>query len=471
MKAAKSYLITVFSGLLFFILLWLAVFYLQLGMPTPASEQADTLFTLKTLAAKQITSPKIVIIAGSSAHFAVNAEKITQALGRPTINFGVYAGLEPAYFLYKAKEILKPGDTAILALEYIFYTYTPNFNPYGEVYVDHLLARDPHFFHSLPVIDQLEIMAALPLSRLIRPFKLAFFRQAPLNSSLCAKLYYNAYGDTHNNNRICMNEQTRTIKKAALPDSGLSMPSKDARIWEVLRSFAAWCKDNHIQLLATAPNHRYFPGLINNNTRASIEKIKAMYVALGIPFIGNPFQAMFDKRFYFDRTYHVNELGKELYTQQLIDSLKKEKAVTWPVNNSLASLASTSAQNALDLALVRFNGWESLAGLEPVSKTKGIVQAQGQKEILLKALVQERGKIYFHAQFQPLTNQQTMRITIDGKPIWQQIYADSKKLYNVALALPTEKGEHLIKIEAIKGSHSKNYSENYWVFKALEIRA
>jgi len=63
-------------------------------------------------------APRYLLFGGSSVHFSYSAEVIADLTGLPVINMGTHAGLGADYLLYKARQVLRPGDTAIIALEH-----------------------------------------------------------------------------------------------------------------------------------------------------------------------------------------------------------------------------------------------------------------------------------------------------------------------------------------------------------------
>lgn len=494
-SSVNRYLIGFFGGQLLLLILWVSFFFAQLGLPTPNSEWANQLFEQKTRAANHIQGQKLVIVAGSSTHFGVNAEKISKELKIPTINFGTFGGLEPEYFFYKVKNVLKPGDTVIVALEYVFYTYRPK--RYGPVYVDHFIARDPAFFFSLPYRDQLEIIASISLKRLVKPI-LTLLRKNS-NSPICKSVYYTPYGDTQNTNRVCMTDVERASKEKGVPDPGLSNPSAVSNIWDDLRNFSLWCKKNNINVIATAPNHMYFEQIDNEKTQANLQIIKDHYATLGIPFIGDPFKAMLDEAYYFDTIYHPNELGKELYTQQLIEAIKNETQLInyqpelsigfaedknngaiesalnkfngWEPLQGLNSTMTIKRKNykALDSALTQFNGWKLLKASYNKEQSEEIpIIAWGKSEIVLKLNLFKKEKILFSMEFNPRFIKQMVTVFIDEKPVWQHQYTGAKQFYSLKLPLMMSRGEHLLKITS-HTSTEIHHSDNCLLFKSLLV--
>jgi hypothetical protein len=60
---------------------------------------------------------RIIIIGGSGTHYGFSGSEVSRLTGLPAVNFGTHAGLGLSYLLYRAKQILQPGDFAVLVIE------------------------------------------------------------------------------------------------------------------------------------------------------------------------------------------------------------------------------------------------------------------------------------------------------------------------------------------------------------------
>lgn len=71
---------------------------------------------------------KIVIIGGSSLAFGLDAKLLSETLGRPVINFGLYATLGTKVMMDYSKKAIKEGDIIIIAPEMNEQTWSTYFN-------------------------------------------------------------------------------------------------------------------------------------------------------------------------------------------------------------------------------------------------------------------------------------------------------------------------------------------------------
>ena len=95
-----------------------ATFHAQLGTMTWKTAVRCSIAEAKMQAIAALPSPKLVFIGGSAVHKGINTGMLGEALGVPAGNFGTLAQVGPKIMLFKAQQLLKPGDTAVLVFEY-----------------------------------------------------------------------------------------------------------------------------------------------------------------------------------------------------------------------------------------------------------------------------------------------------------------------------------------------------------------
>ena len=75
-----------------------------------------------------IEEPKVVVIGGSSVAFGIDSRQMEEQLGRPVVNFGLYASLGSKVMLDLARNAICPGDIVVLAFETDNQTLSMYFN-------------------------------------------------------------------------------------------------------------------------------------------------------------------------------------------------------------------------------------------------------------------------------------------------------------------------------------------------------
>ena len=117
MKVPWRFILGLLAGLVLAIAVFLGFLYSQLGVPTHQSQWIFDISQKKERLASEITTPKLLIVAGSSALFSINAKIISEQTGFPAINMGNHAGLALDYRLYRIRKIARPGDKILIASE------------------------------------------------------------------------------------------------------------------------------------------------------------------------------------------------------------------------------------------------------------------------------------------------------------------------------------------------------------------
>lgn len=305
-------------GLCLFSTGWLGALLLQAGRPTLSSQWIADAYRLKTATAAVITGPKIVIVAGSSALFGLDAGMIEQAYGLPTINFGVNAGLLLPYILYKSKEILHPGDIVLMPLEYGLYNYdgVPNVQM-----IDQIWSRDPGVLRHLSALEALRMVWMVSAERLVE----GFLAQggAP---AMCGPYGYqniDARGNqihTSAAEALAWSRDWTNLQKELPRRYAANSHNSDAWAW--LKRYFDWARERGIRVIITPPTMMFSPFYYENaQERAFYEGLKSRVEALGVPFVGDPYDYMYERQWYFNTDYHLNDLGRQRHTQRLIADL------------------------------------------------------------------------------------------------------------------------------------------------------
>lgn len=297
---------------------WLGALQLQAGRPTASSQWIADAYRLKTAAAAAIPGPRIVIVAGSSALFGLDAGMIEQTYGLPTINFGVNAGLLLPYVLHKSKEILRPGDIVLMPLEYSFYTYdgVPNVQM-----IDQIWSRDPGFLRQLGLSEQLRMVWLPSASRLVEG--LLARGGAP---AMCGP-----YGFEHLDGR---GDQTHTSAAEALAWASdwtnlqkelprrFGLESDHPEAWAWLGRYLDWARERGVRVIITPPTMMFAPFYRDDaRERAFYQGLGSRVRALGVPFVGDPYAYMYERQWYFNTDYHLNDLGRQRHTRRVIADL------------------------------------------------------------------------------------------------------------------------------------------------------
>ena len=316
-----QYLLWMGLGFLAPALAWYGLVRMQVGVPTESSRWVSEIYAKKMRAARSAPSPRLLLIGGSNVLFGVRAADLTGPLGVPVINLGVHADLGVEYMLYRAKRVLRPGDTALLCFEYraLVDPAAPN-----EMLVDYVLSRDPGYLSHLSVLERLRFLYGVSQGRLIAGLRARFRGPGPHTWKYHSRTL-DALGDeTHNQpGEITPHDRRKVsrLKSSVLPMHG---NAPHAHIFAVLRSFKDWCDAHHVRLLLTYPSTIRFSDYGLPAPQRELARSRAFYAGLGVPVLGAPEEFMYDRSHFFDTIYHLNSVGETHRTAQLLALLRPE---------------------------------------------------------------------------------------------------------------------------------------------------
>jgi len=291
--------------------------WMQFDAPTPTSQWIYDLYAIKTKIAAQIDSPKLVVTAGSNAMMGISCDQIQTTTEIPCINGAINVGLGLDYILYQARSFVREGDTLLLPLEYELYETDPR--P-SSVAIDYVFAHDSEYWQQANLVLKTRFLFGLGLKRtLIGVFnKLQYDPEADNTEKRLKSI--NAAGDWVRNRPIDLTPEHRRRLLLFAPHKssqlGLTNYSQQ-RIGE----FIQWCRDRQIKVVIAWPNTVKYAEYQQAEYQEFFASIQTFFQQLNVPVIGEPEDYMYDRSLFFDSTYHLNDTGVAIRTQQLIDSL------------------------------------------------------------------------------------------------------------------------------------------------------
>lgn len=305
-------------GILLLGMVWTALIYTQVGKPTLSSQWISDAYEHKMARATSIEGTRLFIVGGSASLFGLDSAVLEKTYGLPTVNLGVNAGLLLPYVLLKSQTVLKRGDIVIMPLEYHFYVYDgkPNVQM-----IDQIFSRDPQFFKHLTLQEQLQMLWHITPQRLYDGFMAKGGTKSMMGPYGYANL--NAYGDqTHTSQEEAQQwaYDWESLKKELPRHYGHD--SQNDMGWKWLQSYITWAKKEGICLIFTPPtmmNDSFYE--TNLQEREFYTTLKKKVESLGVSFVGEPYTYMYDRKYYFNTDYHLNEVGRKLWTKDLIKDL------------------------------------------------------------------------------------------------------------------------------------------------------
>jgi len=297
---------------------WGGAVFLQSGRPTLSSQWIADAYAIKTAAAQKIAGAKILIVSGSSALFGVDSKLLADALGLPVVNYGVNGGLLLPYVLLKSQSVLNPGDVVIMPLEYHFYTYDgiPNVQM-----IDQIWSRDPTFFGRLNFSEQVRMVWMVSFERMLEGF---WARGGA--ATMCGPYGYRNIDEN--------GDQMHTSAVEAVQWAGdwerskKDLPRRYGRqghhpeAWTWLERYWRWAKGNGIRVIVMPPPMMDDPICRNDPHELRFyQGLKIKVEAFGVSFVGNPYDYMYHRRYFFNTHYHLNDEGRAENTRRMIKDL------------------------------------------------------------------------------------------------------------------------------------------------------
>ncbi len=302
-------------------LVWCCLVYGQTGNPSLMSQWIHDVYQKKKSSALAVKERKILIVAGSNALFGIDSPLLSERLGHEVINYGVNAGILLPATLHKATEVIRQNDMVLMPLEYPMYSY--NGRPNIQM-MDYIYSRDPVFFFHLTLKEQFFMVWELPVTRLVDGY---FFKGGqPLTAGLYGAFNINAYGDQINTGPKFQTPGIANELNGHTPNRYGQQFIKDALAWQYIDAFVQWCEKRQVTVI-------FMPSTLlgfdlysrDRREREFYQTIPGIVRKKGYPFVGRPQDYMYEKKYYFNTDFHLNEAGRRLRTCRMADDLLASK--------------------------------------------------------------------------------------------------------------------------------------------------
>ncbi|HYQ70860.1 MAG TPA: hypothetical protein VET88_02910, partial [Gammaproteobacteria bacterium] len=222
-----------------------------------------------------------------------------------------------------SKQVLQPGDIALLVLEYELFQEQ---NDYSETLLLHMASGDPGYFHALPLFEKVRVMAKLPWKRLRKGLKSAFQKNrkegdAKGETGEDSDIYridnIDANGDQLGLEPENMSERDRRkiarLTAMRLDESTISDYSR-----ELLDDYLEWAGNHQVCLVAMPASHVYFEAYHDPEYTRFLNDVRRYFAGHSVPYIGDPYDYMYEKSYYFGERYHLNTSGIAKRTGRLL---------------------------------------------------------------------------------------------------------------------------------------------------------
>ena len=269
---------------------------------------------------KNTDGKRIIIVGGSGMAFDVDSSLIKENFPEyEVVNLGMYAALGTASVLDMTISNIHDGDLVIFAPEQSKQTLSDYLGgDYAWQALDGAFYLLPYFFNSEKNISLM--LSAFPRFAMEK-LRLFITASAPDPDSVYRKSAFNEYGDIADDlpqntmlngfdENTAVSYDTSVIPAdyvSYLNECGKKATQKGSTL------LFAYCPANKAAVVEAKESD--FENAIDGYDLF-------LRNTLAIEVIGNPYDSIMDKEWFYDTNFHLNSSGKELYTRQFIRNLK-----------------------------------------------------------------------------------------------------------------------------------------------------
>ena len=258
---------------------------------------------------------KIVFIGGSSLAFGLDAKLLSETLGRPVINFGLYATLGTKVMMDYARGAIGEGDIIVIAPEMNAQTWSLYFN--AEAMWQALDGNFDDFRH----LSKDDYSAMLGGFWKFAASKAKYFTQ-DINidgMGIYRASAFDDYGFITNHR----DKDYNTMVGGANPDMVIDFNTNviSAEFIDYVNEFTAYAKSKGAKVyLGSCPMNE--GALSPDLTIEDIENyVSYLNEVFDCEVLGDPNNAIYTPGYFFDSNFHLNSAGAILHTAQFATAL------------------------------------------------------------------------------------------------------------------------------------------------------
>ncbi|MDD3414992.1 MAG: hypothetical protein PHY47_13450 [Lachnospiraceae bacterium] len=258
----------------------------------------------------ELEEKKAVFVGGSATHFGISAEKFEQSTGIQSVNMGLHASISMDTYLSTVIPFLKEGDLLFITPEYDYYCTewikTDSQNTEFAVYYNDQLCK--YAFSSTDAVPNLLYTGWNQWSNICK--QIISLKLYGKTTEAYSRNGSNKWGDyTMNNHPSEISSSYSTLK--GINDESMKK----------LQSYINEIKNNGIQVYVL------FPPYLDSAYEVNKVTINEVYKSLenaNVDLLFEPGETKYDSSQFFDTVYHLNDNGRNRYTQLLIEKFNNK---------------------------------------------------------------------------------------------------------------------------------------------------
>lgn len=331
MKHIKTFLLTTLTVICIYIIVVLNhTLFAQIPKFQNSEIWLDNLYLVKNFINNQSThKQRLLFVGGSNILFGFNSALIDSQTSFKPINYGTHAGLPLNFHIDTIIKNAKQGDIIFLPIEFNYYTRIEPTDDYW--YIQNMLTWNTSYTKYIDtkhiILAYLKNEPVITFKTLLKSYFYAFeTSQDPIttmhniwqNPQKFIGYNYqslNSYGD------FCTQKGVVSALNHKYLDSNLTLSPFFLSEYNRLLEFAA-SKNIKIFLIYPVTLENPSFSLKDPQTFAKIENLKAELKKHNIEIYGDFRDFHFERKYFFDTAYHLNEEGAILRTQAFIKLLE-----------------------------------------------------------------------------------------------------------------------------------------------------
>ncbi len=298
-----------FAFLLIFALPVVAIGTVVFVLPAQFEESFLGEFDNKVERLYQTEGEKIIFVGGSSLAFGLDAQLLSETLGKPVVNFGLYATLGTKVMLDYSKKAIGEGDIVVIAPEMNAQTWSLYFN--AEAMWQAVDGR----FDLLRHLDSEDVPAMLGGVWKFAASKLKYASSDMDDLGIYSASSFDDYGFIRYNRDKDYNTMAGGVDAGMPIDFDTAMISE--AFIEYVNEYVAYAeKQGATVYLSACPMNE--AALAADLT---LEDLEAYVAFLNEKFdceiLGDPNNMIYRTGYFYDSNFHLNSAGAVVHTRQL----------------------------------------------------------------------------------------------------------------------------------------------------------
>ena len=299
------------NKIFWFIILLLLL--LVIGVFLPATPRASKSLILSNLLKdslmKNVESPRIIFIGGSTLSFGLNCQMIKDQLNINPINTGIHASIGLIYMMSNSLEFIREGDIVILVPEYQQFYGDYAYGNDGEELTRTIFDVNISKIHLLNIKQIINVIKVLP------KYSFSKFKANEYFGFTESDIYgvnsFNKYGDAYKH---------WELKREVFKPFGNMGNNLNQEIFNVIKEYQIEIEKKNAVLLISYPGYQDLSYLSSND---NIKEIEIQLKRKGFKTIGSPEEYMIPDSLMFNTPYHLSKKGVDYRTNLLISDIKK----------------------------------------------------------------------------------------------------------------------------------------------------